>query len=87
MALRKPAAVNSDLKQHEILQKDSIRVSAVELEESQSTDLRRWRLADDRGRQTWHYMSTDEEAKLWPQSTVDKHHLGLDLVSENRRQR
>lgn len=86
MALRKPAAVNSDLKQHEILKKDSICVSAVELEESH-TDLRRWRLADERGRQTWHYMSTDEEATLWPQNTVDKHHLGLDLVSESRRQR
>lgn len=78
MAKRKPAAVNSYIEQHEKPQKSSIKVSAVELEES--TDLRRWRLADDRGRQTWHYMCTDESAKSWPQNTIDQYHLGLELV-------
>lgn len=74
MAKRKPAAANSYTEEHKT---GSIHVSAVELEES--TDLRRWRLADDRGRQTWHYMSTDEGVRSWPQSTVDKYHLGLEL--------
>ena len=59
-------------------QKDTIQVNAVELEEA--TDLRRWRLLDERGRQTWHYMSTDEAAAAWPQTVVDKHHLGIQLV-------
>lgn len=46
----------------------------------QSTDLDRWRLLDERGRQTWHYLSTDDAVKAWPQSVVDRHHLGLALV-------
>lgn len=75
MAKREPAAANSYTEKHK---KGSIHVSAVELEES--TDLRRWRLADVRGRQTWHYMSTDEGVRSWPQSTIDKYHLGLELV-------
>ncbi|MCJ1464869.1 Lanosterol synthase (Oxidosqualene--lanosterol cyclase) [Pseudocyphellaria aurata] len=77
MAKRNSAAANSYVQQCEKPEKGSIVPSAVELEES--TDLRRWRLADDRGRQTWHYMSTDEGAKSWPQSTVDRYHLGLEL--------
>ncbi|KXT17595.1 hypothetical protein AC579_6191 [Pseudocercospora musae] len=44
------------------------------------TDLRRWRLKDDRGRQTWHYLNTDEEVRKWPQTTADKYHLGLDVA-------
>ena len=43
-------------------------------------DPSRWRLLDERGRQTWHYMESDEQAKEWPQSLVDKHHLGMQLV-------
>lgn len=78
MAKRKSAALNSYIKQHEKPQNGSIHVCAVELDEC--TDLRRWRLADDRGRQTWHYMSTDEGAKSWPQNTIDKYHLGLEVV-------
>ncbi|EMF12290.1 terpene synthase [Sphaerulina musiva SO2202] len=42
------------------------------------TDYRRWRLKDDRGRQTWHYLTSDEEIKQWPQTIADKYHLGLD---------
>ncbi|KAL9046562.1 MAG: hypothetical protein Q9214_000633, partial [Letrouitia sp. 1 TL-2023] len=41
------------------------------------TDLARWRLLDERGRQTWHFMTTDDEARAWPQSTADKYFLGL----------
>ena len=44
------------------------------------TDLRRWRLLDERGRQTWHYLRTDEEVKEWPQSIADKYFLGLPIV-------
>jgi lanosterol synthase len=46
----------------------------------QKTDYSRWRLLDDRGRQTWHYLKSDEEVKKWPQSTADKWFLGLDTV-------
>ena len=45
-----------------------------------TTDLERWRLLDERGRQTWHYLSTDEAVQAWPQTVVDRHHLGLPLV-------
>ncbi|KAK6517020.1 Lanosterol synthase (Oxidosqualene--lanosterol cyclase) [Arthrobotrys conoides] len=41
------------------------------------TDYSRWRLKDDHGRQTWHYLS-EAEAKKWKQSTADKYFLGLD---------
>lgn len=43
------------------------------------TDYSRWRLRDERGTQTWHYL-TEEQAKEWPQSTADKYHLGLSTV-------
>lgn len=46
----------------------------------EKTDYTRWRLKDDRGCQTWHYLQTDEELKAWPQSTADKYFLGLDTV-------
>jgi lanosterol synthase len=45
-----------------------------------ATDLERWRLEDVRGRHTWHYLETDAEVKKWPQTTADRHHLGLPLV-------
>ncbi|KAF2403058.1 oxidosqualene:lanosterol cyclase-like protein [Trichodelitschia bisporula] len=41
------------------------------------TDYSRWRLLDERGRQTWHYLRTDDEVKKWPQSVADKYFLGL----------
>lgn len=44
------------------------------------TDYSRWRLLDERGRQTWHYLADDEAAKKWPQSTADKYFLGLPTV-------
>lgn len=46
----------------------------------ESTDLGRWRLKAERGRQTWHYLSTDKEVELWPQTLADKYYLGLSLV-------
>jgi lanosterol synthase len=44
------------------------------------TDLNRWRLKDDRGTQTWHYLQSDKELKEWPITTADKFHMGLDTV-------
>jgi len=46
----------------------------------EKTDYSRWRLKDDRGCQTWHYLTSDEDIKAWPQSTADKYFLGLDTV-------
>lgn len=47
---------------------------------SKRTDYSRWRLLDERGRQTWHYLEDEEDAKDWPQSTADKYFLGLPIV-------
>lgn len=44
------------------------------------TDLSRWRLRDERGRQTWHYLATEKEVEAWPITTADKYHLGLETV-------
>jgi lanosterol synthase len=44
------------------------------------TDLSRWRMLDDKGNHTWHYLKTDAEAKEWPQSIADKWYLNLDTV-------
>lgn len=44
------------------------------------TDYSRWRLLDDRGRQTWHYLESEKENNEWPQSVADKYHLGLPTV-------
>jgi hypothetical protein len=44
------------------------------------TDLTRWRLKVDQGRQTWHYLSP-EEVKDWPQTNYDKYWLGILKVS------
>ncbi|GLB41717.1 putative terpene cyclase mutase family protein [Lyophyllum shimeji] len=44
------------------------------------TDYSRWRLlVNDGGRHTWHYVRTDEECEAWPQNSVDKFWLGMDL--------
>lgn len=43
------------------------------------TDFGRWRLQDDEGRQTWHYLDEDQ-MKEWPQSVADRYFLGLPLV-------
>jgi hypothetical protein len=44
------------------------------------TDYSRWRLLDESGRQTWHYLTDDSKVKEWPQSVADKYHLGLPTV-------
>jgi lanosterol synthase len=44
------------------------------------TDYARWRLKSERGRQTWHYLETDDGLAEWPQTIYDKYHLGMDLV-------
>ena len=46
----------------------------------EKTDIYRWRLLDERGRQTWHYLESDDEVEAWPQSIADKYFLGLPLV-------
>jgi lanosterol synthase len=46
----------------------------------QKTDYSRWRLLDEQGRHTWHYLTTEEQVKAWPQTTADKYHLGLPTV-------
>ena len=46
----------------------------------QKTDYSRWRLLDEQGRHTWHYLTTDEQVKAWPQTIADKFHLGLPTV-------
>ncbi len=48
--------------------------------EDPRTDPTRWRLLDERGRQTWHYLQSDEELKQWPQSIADRYFLNLPTV-------
>lgn len=50
------------------------------IEDQATTDINRWRLNDDHGRHTWHYLETEEQAKLWPQTPADRYHLGLSMV-------
>jgi lanosterol synthase len=47
---------------------------------STRTDYTRWRLLDEEGRQTWHYLEDEEAIKAWPQSIADKWHLGMPTV-------
>ncbi|RYP11868.1 hypothetical protein DL767_011271 [Monosporascus sp. MG133] len=42
------------------------------------TDRTRWRMLDEKGRHTWHYLEEDEAVEKWPQSIADKYYLGLD---------
>ena len=55
--------------------------NVASISEPESTDIQRWRLLDEAGRQTWHYLETDEDIEAWPQSTADRYFLGLPLVS------
>lgn len=48
---------------------------------AEKTDTARWRMLDDEGRHTWHYLEDDEAVKEWPQSYADKWYLGLPMVS------
>ncbi|KAI9148933.1 CcqE [Paramyrothecium foliicola] len=42
------------------------------------TDYTKWRLIDNKGRQSWTYLETDEENAKWPQTIYEKYFLGLD---------
>ena len=44
---------------------------------AEETDLTRWRVKDEDGRHTWHYLRDDEACKAWPQDTPTKYFLGL----------
>ena len=55
---------------------------AISPKPDQKTNYTRWRLLDEHGRHTWHYLKSDEELKSWPQSCADKHFLGLPTVSD-----
>ncbi|KAL5612936.1 hypothetical protein BROUX41_003987 [Berkeleyomyces rouxiae] len=43
------------------------------------TDVTRWRMKDDDGCHTWHYLADDEAAKEWPQSDADRWYLGIPM--------
>jgi hypothetical protein len=45
------------------------------------TDYSRWRMLDEDGKHTWHYLDDEEAARKWPQTLADKYYLGLPLVS------
>lgn len=47
------------------------------------TDYSRWRLLDEKGRLTWHFLEDDEKIKAWPQSLADRYFLGLSLVESS----
>ncbi|KAI0157962.1 terpene synthase [Hypoxylon sp. FL1284] len=44
----------------------------------EKTDPTRWRMLDENGRHTWHYLEDDGAVEKWPQSCADKWYLGLD---------
>lgn len=46
-----------------------------------ATDLSRWRLTNELGRQTWKFF-TDEETPDRAQTALEAHSLGLDTVSD-----
>ncbi|KAF2274408.1 lanosterol synthase [Westerdykella ornata] len=45
--------------------------------QDEKTDRTRWRMKNDGGVHTWHYLS-EEEAARWPMSRADKWYLGMD---------
>lgn len=47
------------------------------------TDRSRWRMLDENGRHTWHYLEDDEALKKWPLSVADMYFLGFDTVHSN----
>lgn len=56
---------------------DSIDETTPVTSQDRKTDYTRWRLKDERGRQTWHYLQSDEQVSQWPQTAYDRYHLGL----------
>lgn len=47
------------------------------------TDHSRWRMKNVDGRQTWHYLESDEQLKAWPMTAADKYYLGQDTVRQS----
>ncbi|XP_032947636.1 lanosterol synthase [Rhinolophus ferrumequinum] len=45
-----------------------------------ATDLSRWRLSNERGRQVWTYFQEDEPGR--GQTALEAHSLGLDTISK-----
>jgi lanosterol synthase len=81
------AAVSSANGYSKAPEERSIEVEAIETHSakrpklSERTDYTRWRMLDEKGRHTWHYLEDDEDAKEWPQSIADKYFLNLPTVS------
>jgi lanosterol synthase len=46
------------------------------------TDHSRWRMKNVDGRQTWHYLESDEQLKAWPMTAADKYYMGQDTVRQ-----
>lgn len=61
------------------------KLSSTDNERTDRTDVTRWRLLDESGCQTWHYLDTEEKVESWPQSDADKYFLGLSTVCDARR--
>lgn len=78
MARTEATKLSNGIIHNEKVPNGSVTVSEIH---DEKTDYTRWRLLDERGRQTWHYLQTDEEVEQWPQSTADKYHLGLPTVN------
>nr|POE87318.1 lanosterol synthase [Quercus suber] len=55
-------------------------INSVQRTDVRKTDYNRWRLRNDRGVQTWHYLETDDEVKAWPMTIADKYFLGMDTL-------
>ncbi|OQE38661.1 hypothetical protein PENCOP_c008G03590 [Penicillium coprophilum] len=51
------------------------------MSQAQKTDYTRWRMRDEDGNYTWHYLDDDEAVPKWPQTLADKYYLGLPLGS------
>ncbi|CAG8879215.1 unnamed protein product [Penicillium nalgiovense] len=49
------------------------------MSQAQKTDYTRWRMLDEDGKHTWHYLDDDEAVAKWPQTLADKYYLGLPL--------
>ncbi|KAG4414957.1 hypothetical protein IFR04_011885 [Cadophora malorum] len=74
----KPSVVVTPREKRSIDSTDDEVIPAKRPKLSERTDYSKWRLLDEKGRQTWHYLD-DEQAKEWPQSDADKWFLGLPL--------
>ncbi|CAG8730053.1 31988_t:CDS:10, partial [Racocetra persica] len=54
----------------------------------ETTDKSRWRLEVDHGKQTWHYLESNDEIKNWSQTACDRYWLGLshDKINDNQKE-